>query len=182
MTARIPATTETTVPDATRPILARLRQTVGMVPNIYATIGHSPGSLTSVLTWSDAIGKGTLTGREIELLNLHLSELNGCAYCVSAHTALAARAGITPTEAEGARDGLGATPREQAILALARRVLRTGGARAGSEIARAREAGLTDAELIDVLAVVALNTFRNAVNLVAETEIDFPPAPRLPAP
>ena len=67
------------------------------------------------------------------------------------------------------------------ILAFARRVVRTGGSRAGTDLARLREAGVSDGEVIDVLAVVALNAFRNAVNIVADAEIDFPKAPRLPS-
>ena len=95
---RIAPTTEDSAPEATKPILAQLKQAIGMIPNVYATIGHSPGSLASVLAWGDAVGKGGLSKREIEQLNLHVSELNGCGYCVSAHSMLGSRAGLTPGE------------------------------------------------------------------------------------
>jgi alkylhydroperoxidase family enzyme len=52
---------------------------------------------------------------------------------------------------------------------------------AGTDLARAREAGLSDAELMEVLAHVSLKTFTNAVAILAQTEIDFPKQPRLPA-
>jgi uncharacterized peroxidase-related enzyme len=152
-----------------------------MVPNIYATIGNSPGSLKSVLAWSEAIAGGGLSKREVEQLNLHVSELNGCSYCVSAHAFLGARAGLSAEEVSAARSGRGANGRENALLAFARRVVRTGGSRAGADLARMREAGVSDADIVDVLGVVALNTFRNAVNIVADTTIDFPKAPELPA-
>nr|MBA2540829.1 carboxymuconolactone decarboxylase family protein [Deltaproteobacteria bacterium] len=58
--------------------------------------------------------------------------------------------------------------------------VRTGGARAGGEVAQAREAEVSDATIIDVLAMVALKTFTNAVALVAQTRVDFPKAPRSP--
>jgi uncharacterized peroxidase-related enzyme len=180
MNNRIPVTNETSAPEATKPILAKLKQAVGMVPNVYATIGHSPGSLASVLAWGEAITRGALSKSEVEQLNLHISELNGCGYCVSAHSALGARAGLSPEAIQAARSGTGANERENAILAFARRVVRTGGSRAGTDLARLREAGVGDGEVIDILAVVALNVFRNAVNIVAETEIDFPRASRLP--
>ncbi len=181
MTSRIAVTTEANAPDATKPILTQLKHAVGMVPNVYATIGHSPGSLASVLAWGNAVAKGGLSKREIEQLNLHISELNGCSYCVSAHAVGGTRAGLSAEEVTAARHGAGASERENALLAFARRVVRTGGSRAGTDLARLREAGVADAEVIDVLAVVALNTFRNAVNIVAQTEIDFPRAPRLPS-
>lgn len=181
MTQRIAIATDQTAPTATRPIFARLREVAGMVPNVYGVIGHSPGSLSSVLAWNEALASSGLSAREREQLNLHVSELNGCAYCVSAHAALGARAGLAADQIAGARVGVGGNPREQALLAFARRVVRTGGARAGTELARLREAGVSDAEIIDALAVVALNAFRNAVNLVAETAIDFPRAADLPS-
>ncbi len=107
-------------------------------------------------------------------------ELNGCGYCVSAHGTLGKLAGMSPDDIEAARTGRGANAREQAILALIRRVVRTGGAGAGTDLARAREAGLSEAEVMEVLAHMALKTFTNAVSLVAQVDIDFPKQPRLP--
>jgi AhpD family alkylhydroperoxidase len=115
------------------------------------------------------------------VLALHVSELNGCSYCLSAHTLLAARAGASGEEAAAAREGQSRSRRERAILALGRRILRTGGARAGRELAEAREAGLTDGEILEVVAHVAARALTNATALLAETEIDFPKAPRLPS-
>lgn len=66
------------------------------------------------------------------------------------------------------------------MLDLVRRVVRTGGVGAGLELKAVREAGLSDAEIIEVLAHVALKAFTNAVALVAQTEVDFPKQPRLP--
>jgi AhpD family alkylhydroperoxidase len=128
----------------------------------------------------EALGRGTLSGREVEQVNLLTSELNGCAYCVSAHAALGKLAGLSPDEIEAARAGRGTNAREQAILALVRRVVRTGGAGAGTDLARAREAGLTDAEVIEVLAHVALKTLTNAVGILAQTDIDVAKQPQLP--
>jgi uncharacterized peroxidase-related enzyme len=181
MAPRILPATSDDAPEATKPLLAQLQTALGMVPNIYATVGRSPGALSSVLTWDAALGKGALSRREIEMLSLHVSELNGCGYCLSAHSALGKRAGLSDAEVEDARRGIAKSPRENALLALARRVLRTGGSRAAGELTRAREVGVTDAEIVDTFAVVALRTFTNAVGLVARVEIDFPKAPNLPA-
>ena len=163
-----------------RPMLDAVQQQLGVVPNLFATIAHSPESLAMLLTASQGLASGALTAREIELVNLYTSELNGCGYCISAHAALGKRAGITPDELDRARLGVAASAREQAILALVRRVVRTGGGGAGTELAGAREAGLGDREIVEVLAHVALKTFTNAVALVAQTEIDFPKPARLP--
>jgi uncharacterized peroxidase-related enzyme len=179
---RIQPVTDQTAPATAKPLLAAVKQQLGMVPNLFATIAQSPESLASLLTAMDALGKGAMSAREIELVNLYTSELNGCGYCISAHTALGKRAGLSADEIDRARTGDAPSPRERALLALVRRVVRTGGAAAGTELAQAREAGIADRDVIELLAHVALKTFTNAVALVAQTDIDFPKAPRLPTP
>lgn len=169
-----------TASEKARPLLEGLKKQLGTVPNLFATIGQSPESLQALLGAMDALGKGSLSGREVEQVNLSTSELNGCGYCISAHGALGKRAGLSPDDIDAARAGHGANAREQAILDLVRRVVRTGGGGAGTELARARAAGLSDAEVVEVLAHLALKTFTNAVAQVAQTEIDFPKQPRLP--
>jgi uncharacterized peroxidase-related enzyme len=177
---RIQPTTIESAPEATRPMLEALKKNLGMTPNLFATIGHSPQALGMILSAMDTLGKGNLSAREVEAINLYASELNGCGYCVSAHAGLGRRAGLSPDDIGAARSGRGGNAREQAILDLVRRVVRTGGLGAGRELTRSREAGLSDGEVVEVLAHVALKAFTNAVALVAQTEIDFPKAPGLP--
>ncbi len=177
---RILPVTDDSASPAARPLLAALRQQLGGVPKLFATIAQSPEALGALLAATETLGKGTLSAREIELVNLYTSELNGCGYCVSAHTALGKRAGLAADELDRARVGDAASDRERAILALVRRVVRTGGGGAGTELAQAREAGITDGQLVEVLAHVALKAFTNAVALVAQVEIDFPKPARLP--
>lgn len=178
---RIPPVQVATASDKLRPLFEGLRKQLGTVPNLFATIGQSPEALRALLQSMAALSSGALSAREVEKVNLHTSELNGCAYCISAHGALGKLAGLSPDEIEAARNGRGANAREQAILALVRRVVRTGGAGAGTELARAREAGLSDAEVVEVLAHVSLKSFTNAVAILAQTDIDFPRQPLLPA-
>ena len=180
MAARIVPTTPQNAPEDSKPLLADLRKTLGKVPNLYATIAHSPAALRGLVALEESLAKGALSAREAELVKLHVSELNGCGYCLSAHAMLAARAGVSPDEVAAARAGQARTAREAAILGLARRIVRTGGSGAGTELAAAREAGLTDAELVEVVAHVASKAFTNALAILARTEIDFPRAPRLP--
>lgn len=166
--------------EAARPLLAKLHAAVGKVPNLYAAVARSPHTLRGLLGWDSALTESSLSRREVEQLNLHVSELNGCGYCLSAHAAIGKMVGLSPAEVAAARNGVGATPREDALLALARRVVRSGGSGARGELARARAAGVSDAEVFDVLAVVALKAFTNAAALVSGSEIDFPKVEHLP--
>ena len=177
---RIPPVQIATASEKVRPLLEGLRKKLGTVPNLFATIGQSPEALQALLGATDALANGRLSAREVEMVNLFTSELNGCAYCISAHGALGKLAGLSPDDIEAARAGRGSSAREQAILALVRKVVRTGGSGAGTELARAREANLSDGEVMEVLGHVALKTFTNAVGILAQTDIDFPKQPRLP--
>jgi AhpD family alkylhydroperoxidase len=114
------------------------------------------------------------------LIDLHVSQLNGCGYCVSAHTVFAKANKISDSEILRIRDGQGETPRDAAVLALARRVAKSGGLGAVAEIAQAREAGLSDPQIVEVIAAAALRSLVNAVAQAAGTEIDWPIAPRIP--
>ena len=178
---RIPPVPLAIAPEKVRPSFEGLKKTLGTVPNLFATIGQSPEALQALLAAMDALSRGALSAREAEQVNLLTSELNGCAYCVSAHGALGKLAGLAPDDIQAARGGRGSGVREQAILDLVRRVVRTGGSGAGTELVRAKEAGLTDGEIVEVLAHVALKAFTNAVAILAQTDIDFPKQPLLPA-
>jgi uncharacterized peroxidase-related enzyme len=171
-----------TAPEGSRVLLESLRKSLGMVPNLFATIGQSPEALGALLGATEALAKGRLSAQEVETVNLFTSELNGCGYCVSAHTALGKLSGLSGEQIDAVRTGRGSSPRVDAILALVRRVVRTGGIGAGTELARAREAGISDREVVEILAHIALKAFTNAVALVAQTDVDFPKPARLPQP
>lgn len=130
--------------------------------------------------FSNSLAKSTLSPREQEQITLFVSDLNGCGYCLSAHTALAARTDLSQESILDARRGVGGSKREQAILDFVRRVVRTGGSGSQAELARAKEAGVSNGEIIDIIAFISGKHFTNAVAIVAGTEIDFPKAPILP--
>jgi alkylhydroperoxidase family enzyme len=55
------------------------------------------------------------------------------------------------------------------------RVVETRGQVSDTDVASIRLAGYSDAEVVEIVLHVALNTLTNYVNEVAETTIDFPP-------
>lgn len=179
--SRIETPTLITAPAASRPLIEALAQKFGRAPNLFATIGHSPAALSSLLGAMDALSHGELSAVEIEAINLHVSELNGCAYCVAAHGAIGKMGGLAPEVIANYRRGVGQNPREDAILALCRRVVRTGGAGAGTELAGLREAGVSDGAIVEVITHIALKALTNAVAIVAQVEVDFPRQPRMPS-
>lgn len=157
-----------------QPAFDALNKALGMVPNLYRTMAQSPVVLEGALAFSGALAKGSLGGALGEQIALLTAEQNGCAYCASAHSALGKRFGLKDGDIDEAREGRANTARAQAALTLARTVLETRGHVSDTTLRTARDAGLTDAQITEVVAHVAVNVFTNYFNSLAATEIDFP--------
>lgn len=164
----------TTAPTASRPMLEGVQKTLGFVPNLMGTIANSPAALEGYLSLSGALGKGVLPAKLREQIALAIAEINGCGYCLSAHTLLGGKAGLTADEILSARKSVSADTKSAAVLKLARAITLQRGLIADSEQQAARSAGLSDAEIIEVVAHVALNILTNYTNNLAQTTIDFP--------
>jgi uncharacterized peroxidase-related enzyme len=158
----------------TQTTLAAIKATIGMVPNLYATLAQSPAVLHGFLALSGALEKGALTARQREIVALATAQVNECHYCLSAHTMLGRGAGLSAEGVRQARKGRADDPVDDAIAMLAHRVTVARGQVSDAELSAARIAGLNDAQVIEVIANVALNVFTNFTNNVALTGIDFP--------
>jgi len=109
-----------------------------------------------------------------ELVRLRVSLMNGCQYCVSAHTAIGKLTGLTDSEIEQAREGRSDSPKHSAALAFARQVIAKKGGITGADFDAVRKAGFSDGDIAEIIAHVALNVFTNYFNTAAEVEVDFP--------
>jgi AhpD family alkylhydroperoxidase len=154
---------------------------LGIVPNMTRSMAVSPPVLEAYVGFIGALGHGVLPARVREQLALDVGEANRCDYCVSAHSLLGKRAGLTEQDALDSRRGAPADPKADALLRFARTVLDKRGVIDDADITAVREAGYGDAEIADVVAHVGLNVFTNYFNNVAGTLIDFPKAPALSA-
>ncbi len=141
----------------------------------------SPSVLDAYLGFSGALRRGVLPARVQEQLALDVGEANHCDYCVSAHSALGKRAGLTDLDILDSRRGTSTDPKADVLLRFARTVVEKRGVVEDADIAAVRDAGYGDAEIAEVVAHVALNIFTNYFNNVAGTVIDFPKAPGLSA-
>ncbi len=161
-------------PEVVRTTLAAVAKGLGGTPNLFLVAARSPAALEAMTGLFGATGKGRLSAADREAIALAVSEINRCDYCLSAHSALGARAGLDASAMDAARGGESSLPKRSALLGLARRLVEARGRVSDAEVAAARAAGVTDEELLEVVANVALTTFTNYVNELAQTEIDFP--------
>jgi uncharacterized peroxidase-related enzyme len=162
-------------------LLDAVKAKLGLVPNSTRSMAVSPPVLEAYLGFLGALGHGVLPARVREQLALDVGEANHCDYCVSAHSALGKRAGLTEQDVRDSRRGASADPKEDVLLRFARTVLEKRGMIEDADIAAVRRAGYGDAEVAEVVAHVALNVFTNYFNNVAGTPLDFPKAPALTA-
>jgi uncharacterized peroxidase-related enzyme len=154
--------------------LSAVKARLGMVPNLFSTFAQSAAVLNGYLAFSEALAKGVLTASQREIVALAVAQANECLYCLSAHTVLGKGAGLSPEGIRKAREGQADNALDGAIAAFARRVVETRGRVSDTDLAAARSAGLGDAQIVEVIANVAVNVLTNYTNNVAQTEIDFP--------
>ncbi len=171
--SRIPALDTAAATDA-KPLFDAIKAKLGKVPNLFRVMGHSPAVLQSYLGFSETIAGGKLSAAERESLALAIAQRNACGYCLSAHAFIGKSAGLGAAEIAAARAAKADDPRRQALLTLADTLVVERGHVPDAGLAAARAAGLGDGEILEVVALVALNTFTNYVNHLAGTEIDFP--------
>jgi AhpD family alkylhydroperoxidase len=122
-----------------------------------------------------ALQSGLLTPQERVLLALTIAEIHGASYCLSFHQARALELGLSEDQIRQARRACSLNPRLNAVLRFAQTVVLQRGEISDAELQKARAAGLRDGLIGEVLANLALHVFTNYFNLVAQTELDFPP-------
>jgi uncharacterized peroxidase-related enzyme len=162
-------------PVAAKPLLEAVNKQLGVVPNLFRTIANSPAGLEGYLGLNGALAKGQLDARTRERIALAVAEINGCGYCVSAHTYLAKNfAKFDDAEITANRNGASNDPKADAAVRFAAKVAETRGHVSDDDLRAVRLAGYDDREAIEIVLHVALNTLTNYVNEVAKTDIDFP--------
>ena len=172
--SRIAVPTREAAPAASQPLLDAVEKQLGVVPNLFRLVGLSPAALQGFLGLSGALAK-TLDVKTRERIALAVAQSNGCDYCLSAHTYLGLNlAKIDDVEIALNRKGASGDPKANAAVAFAAKVNQARGKVSDADLQAVRAAGFTDAQIVEIIAVVAENIFTNFVNIVAGTEIDFP--------
>jgi uncharacterized peroxidase-related enzyme len=172
---RINAPTIETAPAASQPQLGAVKKQLGVVPNLFRTVAHSPAALEGYLSLNGALAKGSLDAATRERIALAVAEFNGCGYCLAAHTYIGKNlAKLSDGEIESNRRGRSSDAKADAAVVFAVKVITARGHVSEADLAAVRAAGLTEADIIEIIAHVALNTLTNYVNEVAGTIVDFP--------
>jgi AhpD family alkylhydroperoxidase len=156
-----------------------LKKGLGMVPNLYATLALSEQALGNYLAFQNA--KSSITGKAREVVNLVVSQVNACQYCLAAHTVIGGMVGFKPEQIIEIR--LGGARFDAKLDALARLVKNIATERGHADPALVQaffDAGWTPENLVDVIVVIGDKTVTNYLHGTTQVPVDFPAAPVLP--
>ncbi|MGH7243597.1 MAG: carboxymuconolactone decarboxylase family protein [Phycisphaerales bacterium] len=172
--SRLPIQSIESATGSNKDIFAALQKGLGMVPNMAKVMAISPAVLQSWAQFNGALGATKLSAQIREQIALLTAEHNECVYCLSAHSVLGKMAGLKPEQIERARQGQSSDPRSQGALTFAQAIIENRGGISEEDLDAVRAAGFIDAEIAEIVAVVALNFFTNFFNRAFDVDVDFP--------
>ena len=151
-----------------------IQSNLGRVPNFLKIFANSPAALRAFLGLYGIAGEGSLDPQTRERIALALAQQNGCEYCVSAHTAIARNVGLDTAEIEANRAGASQDPKAAAAVKFARALVAHMGEVTTAELVEVRNAGYSDAQIVEIITHVGLNLLTNILGKASRVDIDFP--------
>ncbi|GJM20052.1 MAG: alkyl hydroperoxide reductase AhpD [Phycisphaeraceae bacterium] len=147
---------------------------LGKMPNMLATLAHSPAALGTYLNLGEALGDASISAGLREQIAVAVAGVSKCGYCASAHTVIGAMNGVAKDELAKNLRGEATDPKVQAALDFSKIIVENRGWASDAELQAVRDAGYTEGEVLEIVATVVANLFTNYMNHVIETENDFP--------
>lgn len=153
-------------------IFDNLQKALGFVPNLYATIAYSKNGLEKYLAYQNA--KTSLSNKEKEAVNLIVSQVNNCEYCLSAHSVIGKMNGFTDEQVVDIRKGNVSDAKLNALVQLAADITKNRGNASEETVENFFAKGYTNENLIDVILQVSDKTAMNYLHNLTKVTIDFP--------
>jgi AhpD family alkylhydroperoxidase len=166
------------VSPANQAIFDKLKGALGMVPNLYATLAHSEHALANYITFQNA--KSSITGKAREVVNLVVSQVNECEYCLAAHTVIGGMVGFKPEQILEIRGGRASfDDKLDALARLTKAIAENRGHADQSLVEAFFGAGWTKENLVDAIVAIGDKTVTNYLHATTRVPVDFPAAPEL---
>lgn len=170
--------TKEQVSESNQAIFDHFKKAIGMMPNLYATMAYSETALVNYVAFQS--GKTSLRAKEKEAVNLIVSQVNDCIYCLSAHTAIGKMNGFTDDQIiEIRKGGASFDVKLDALVQLAKNITETKGKADNALVDNFFTAGYNKGSLVDLIALIGDKTIMNYLHNLTEVPVDFPVAPAL---
>ena len=155
-------------------LFSAITSQLGMVPNFLKVFANSPAALKAFLGLHSIAGEGSLEPLTKERIALALAEQNACQYCVSAHTAIGSKAGLTGAEMDANRAGTSQDAKAAAAVKFALALAEHKGEVTTAELLEVRSAGFSESDIVEIITHVGMNILTNILGKASRVEIDFP--------
>ena len=155
-------------------LLDAIQSKLGMVPNFLAVLAHSPDALKAFLGLHGIAESGSLEAKTRESIALTVAQGNSCEYCLSAHSAIGRKAGLTGSEIEANRAGTSEDAKTAAAVVFANALNENLGEITQAELDAVRDAGYGEAEIVEIITHVGMNILTNLFGKASRVDIDFP--------
>jgi uncharacterized peroxidase-related enzyme len=159
---------------ASHAVLEIVSKKLGRIPNMYKVMANSPAVLDAYVKLNGALSAGAIGNKLAEMIALATAEYNGCSYCLSAHTFFGGKTGLSDQQILDARGFHADSEKFDAGLQFAKKILVSPNQLSDDDIIPMRAHGYTDGEILEIIANVIRNMFTNYVNIVSNTEVDWP--------
>ena len=168
-----PITLET-ASEVSQIVLEMVNKKLGRVPNMYKVMANSPAVLDAYVKMNTALSVGAIGNKMAEMIALATAEHNECSYCLSAHSYLGNKLGLTEQQMHEAKTFQSENVKTEAGLQFAKKLLKNPNTISADDLAPLKEQSYTDGEILEIIANVIRNVFTNYVNIVSNTEVDWP--------
>jgi uncharacterized peroxidase-related enzyme len=172
--SRIPQVTATETTNESKALLDAAQKRLGMVPNVFRAMAHSPAVLGSFMNLLEAMETATLDRKFQQQIAVAVAQTNASSYCLAVNTAIGASVGLTQEEMIASRQLQDSNPKIAAGLKFVRAVVDGRGQISDAQFQALQSAGYTNEEIAEILGNISLQMFANYFNLVSQTEPDFP--------
>lgn len=172
---RVPSELQPDTLEALEPIKLK-----GKIADVYLQFANGEAALRAYLHMEASLREGSLTNAELEAVKLWVSQQTGCDFCLSVHSFKATQAGLEPAQQLSARaDSNTGNARIDMLLKIAAVVYHTRGSISQALLAEARDAGISDENLVDLTMAISTIFFTNITNHINDSQSPLPPAPEL---
>ena len=160
--------------EAAKVTMEMVNKKLGRVPNMYQVMANSPAVLEAYVKFNSALSGGTLGNKMAELIALATAEANTCSYCLSAHSFLGTKVGLTDEQMLEGRAFYSQDEKMNAGLLFAKKILENPKNISSADVEPLRNVCYSDGDILEIVANVIRNIFTNYINIIAETEVDWP--------
>ena len=173
--SHLPVHTIETAPEGSKAALEGAKKAYGFLPNLTATFAESPAMVEAYGVLAGHFEKTDLAPVERQIVLMTNNRLNGCTYCMAAHSTIAQMQKVPAEVITALRDGTEiADPKLQALHSFTAKMNEARGNLSQADVDEFLAAGYTEANILDVILGTGLKTMSNYTNHISNTPLDAP--------